>query len=93
MVLQRLRSEDPVDAAMAHEVLAEIGALREADGRTGRFEVVLSQALPSDGAEAAAAVEAFEAAGVTWWIHADWSPDTSARAHLERVRQGPPQVR
>ncbi|MCV2394000.1 LLM class flavin-dependent oxidoreductase [Actinotalea sp. M2MS4P-6] len=92
VVLQRLRSADPVDAAMVRDVLAEIRALRSADGRSGPYEVVLGQALPQDSAAAAEAARELEAAGVTWWVHADWSPSTSVEAHLDRIAQRPPIV-
>ncbi len=90
IVLQRLRSEERVDPAMVREVLADIRARRAAQGRSGPYEVVLGQALPVDPAQAAEESRAMADAGVTWWVHADWSPGTPVEAHLERVRHGPP---
>lgn len=90
VVLQRLRSEEQLDPGTVRDALATLGGLRAEAGRTGAFDVVLSQALPDDAGAARDAVAAFADAGVTWWVHADWRATTTADQHGERVRLGPP---
>ena len=92
LVVQRLRSDAPVDADAVRGSLEVIGELREAEGRTGPYEVVVSEPLPGDAAAAADRVAELADCGVTWWVHADWSEATPMAEHLARVRSGPPVV-
>lgn len=90
LVVQRLRSEAPADADVVRGSLEVIGELREAEGRTGPYDVVVSEALPEDPAAAADRAAELAECGVTWWVHADWSEGTAMAEHLARVRLGPP---
>jgi alkanesulfonate monooxygenase SsuD/methylene tetrahydromethanopterin reductase-like flavin-dependent oxidoreductase (luciferase family) len=90
LVVQRLRSDGAVDAETVRGSLEVIGELRESEGRTGPYEVVVSEALPEDPAEAVDRAAELAECGVTWWVHADWSDTTTVAEHLSRVRSGPP---
>ena len=71
-------------------VLAEmrdwIAARRSLDG----FDIVVEGTTPAnDPAAAAATVSAWQAAGATWWIEADWTSFDPA-AVSQRIAAGPP---
>jgi alkanesulfonate monooxygenase SsuD/methylene tetrahydromethanopterin reductase-like flavin-dependent oxidoreductase (luciferase family) len=89
-VVQRLRSQDPVEPDLVREGLAAVTELRAAEGLGGPFDVVVSERLPDEPGAAVERAAAFAEAGVTWLIHADWSADVTVGQQLERVRQGPP---
>lgn len=90
LVVQRLRSDAAVDAEAVQGSFEVIGELREAEGRTGPYEVVVTEALPEDAAAASDRAAELADCGATWWVHADWSEATPMAAHLARVRSGPP---
>ncbi|MDO8108182.1 LLM class flavin-dependent oxidoreductase [Isoptericola sp. b441] len=92
LVVQRLRSHDPVDDEVVRGSLELIGERREAEGRIGPYEVVVSEPVPEDPAEAADRAAALADWGVTWWVHADWAPGTPLSAHLARAGLGPPTI-
>ena len=81
----------PADAAgLVPEVVNWVLGTRAREGRSGRFDIVVDGRTPADDPAAAAAmVRPFEAAGVTWWIEADWS-DTDPGALRKRIEAGPP---
>ncbi len=57
---------------------------------TRPFEVIVDGAAPDiEPARAAATARAYEEAGATWWIEANWS-DTSVETLARRVDAGPP---
>ena len=75
-----------LDVATMNEIAAYVAKHR----RSGRaFDLVIGRDLPADHAEARDAVAAYAAAGATWWIESDQTPD-EVRAKLMR---GPIYVR
>jgi alkanesulfonate monooxygenase SsuD/methylene tetrahydromethanopterin reductase-like flavin-dependent oxidoreductase (luciferase family) len=74
----------PADLSAA---VAYVQNERQADGP---FDVVIGGQLPRDRAEAAATIDEYAAAGLTWWvegIHEAFAPLDELRA---RIRRGPP---
>jgi alkanesulfonate monooxygenase SsuD/methylene tetrahydromethanopterin reductase-like flavin-dependent oxidoreductase (luciferase family) len=67
---------------------ARAGAAGQPDARP--FEVIVDGATPGiEPAAAAAAAQAYEEAGATWWVEANWS-DTSLDTLEQRIDAGPP---
>lgn len=67
---------------------------RGGNGRTGPFDIVVEGLTPGDNPDNAAEVLGpLSEAGATWWIESMWAAPGGMEAVLERIRQGPPQVR
>ena len=78
-----------------HDELRQIKAYIAGNRPEGNaaFDIVIEgNTLGDDPAAARATVQAWEDAGATWWIEANWSAPTLAPV-LERIRQGPPVFR
>jgi len=68
------------------EVRDWIAARRSLEG----FEIVIEGSTPEDNPpRAAATVEAWAAAGATWWIEVDWS-NFEVEPQRRRIEAGPP---
>jgi hypothetical protein len=76
------------------DIRAICGWLREQGQSRPEFDVVMEGETPADPAAAAAVVQPWAAAGVTWWLDARWEmPHHSAermRQVTERLTAGPP---
>jgi alkanesulfonate monooxygenase SsuD/methylene tetrahydromethanopterin reductase-like flavin-dependent oxidoreductase (luciferase family) len=69
--------------------------IQDVRGQEAPYDIVVEGTTPGDRpAEAAAQVQAWEAAGATWWIEAMWEAMDAdgLRRVQERVRQGPPRA-
>ena len=72
------------------DIASWVHGRRVAEGRTGRFDIVVDGRTPADDPGlAAATVGAYADAGATWWIEVDWR-DTSIDAMRRRIDAGPP---
>ncbi len=88
VVLQRTRSEDPL---RPEDVADAVAWLRERRGGdlTG-YDVAVQDVLPGDPGAAQELVEAYAAAGATWFVDSRWDPSVTPEMLLEVARQGPP---
>jgi len=72
--------------------LAEVRDWIAARRSLGGFEIVIEGSTPIDKpAGAAATVEAWAAAGATWWIEVDWS-SFEVEPQRRRIEAGPPSM-
>jgi hypothetical protein len=66
----------------------------EQRGAAAPFDIVMEGETPGDDPVCAAAmVEPFVEAGITWWLDSLWSQAAGSPALLQRIRQGPPRVK
>lgn len=73
-----------------NEFRAGVAFVQQQRTQVGPFEVLMSGELPEQPTEALAQIEAFAAAGATWWVEEGfgWSLDE----FRGRIMQGPPRV-
>ena len=78
--------------ALLPEIVAWCGRERPAGLRDRPFEIVVDGVTPAHDAGAAAdIVRAYEEAGATWWLEADWA-NATLDALRERILAGPPRA-
>lgn len=91
VVLQRLRSLDPLTPRDVAAATARVLELRAEAGLAGEpFDVVLDGQLPADPAQRTDQVAALAEAGVTWWVESHWAETTTPADLLALARGGPP---
>jgi alkanesulfonate monooxygenase SsuD/methylene tetrahydromethanopterin reductase-like flavin-dependent oxidoreductase (luciferase family) len=91
IVVQALGPDgSPGGPDVLQEVVNWLGGTRAREGRTGPFEIIVDGTTPAaDHAAGVATVAAYEAAGATWWMEADWV-NTDLEVLRRRIEAGPP---
>jgi alkanesulfonate monooxygenase SsuD/methylene tetrahydromethanopterin reductase-like flavin-dependent oxidoreductase (luciferase family) len=91
VLLQRVRSDEPLTPADVRQAVARVRELRAEAGLLAEpYDVVLDGTLPTDPNERADRVAALADAGLTWWIESHWDSATTPADLLALARSGPP---